>query len=57
VVYPAAGLINVAENSGAVIVEVNLEETPLSHLANYSYLGMAGEILPKIFNEYMKAAS
>jgi NAD-dependent deacetylase len=55
-VYPAAGLINVAENSGAVIVEVNIEETALSHLANYSFFGKAGEILPEILKE-LKAST
>ncbi len=50
VVYPAAGLINVAESSGATIVEINLEETPLSYLADYSLYGKAGEILPEILS-------
>jgi NAD-dependent deacetylase len=52
VVYPAAGLLNVAHSAGATIVEVNIEETALSHLANYSFYGKAGDILPQIFNEY-----
>jgi len=52
VVYPAAGLIYTAKASGAIIVEVNLEETDLSSSANYSYFGKAGEILPNIFEEY-----
>ena len=56
VVYPAAGLISVAENAGATIVEINVEETPLSHVANYTYFGKAGEILPLIFNEYKSLA-
>lgn len=57
VVYPAAGLISVAESSGATIVEVNLEETALSHLADFSYFGKAGEILPEIFSEYKSAVN
>jgi NAD-dependent deacetylase len=52
VVYPAAGLVYTAKVSGAVIVEVNLEETEISSSVNYSYFGTAGEILPKIFEEY-----
>jgi NAD-dependent protein deacetylase/lipoamidase len=52
VVYPAAGLINVAESSGASVVEVNLEKTALSYLADYSFYGKAGEILPEIFGKY-----
>jgi NAD-dependent deacetylase len=57
VVYPAAGLINVAENGSAVIVEVNIEETALSHLANYTFFGKAGEILPVIFKEFTDVQS
>lgn len=52
IVYPAAGLIYTAKASGATIVEINLEETDLTSSANYSYFGKAGEILPKIFDEY-----
>ncbi len=57
VVYPAAGLINVAENSGATIVEINIEETVLSHIADYSFFGRAAEILPEIFNEYRMSSN
>ncbi|MBT8378921.1 MAG: NAD-dependent deacylase [Ignavibacteria bacterium] len=56
VVYPAAGLINVAHTAGATIVEVNIEETALSHIANYTYTRKAGEILPQIFNDYSGSA-
>lgn len=52
VVYPAAGLIYTAKQSGATIVEVNIEETTLSSIANYSFFGKAGEILPRILEEY-----
>lgn len=52
VVFPAAGLVYTAKASGAVIVEVNLEETEISPSVNYSYFGKAGEILPKIFEEF-----
>jgi NAD-dependent deacetylase len=52
VVYPAAGLVYTAKQSGATIVEVNIEETPLSSIANYSFFGKAGEILPGILEEY-----
>ena len=57
VVYPAAGLIYTAKASGAIIVEVNLEETDLSSSANYSFFGKAGEILPRIFEEYKLSKS
>ena len=52
VVYPAAGLVYTAKQSGATIVEVNIEETALSSIANYSFFGKAGEILPRILEEY-----
>jgi len=52
VVYPAAGLVYTAKASGATIVEINIEETEISSSVNYSYFGKAGEILPRIFEEY-----
>ena len=52
VVYPAAGLVYTAKQSGSTIVEINIEETPLSSIAKYSFFGKAGEILPRILEEY-----
>jgi NAD-dependent deacetylase len=46
VVYPAAGLIPLAKSRGARVIEINLEETPLSPRVDWSYRGKAGEILP-----------
>lgn len=46
VVQPAALLPGIAKNSGAFVIEVNAEETPVSSLADDSYIGKAGEILP-----------
>jgi len=57
VVYPAAGLVYTAKASGAVIVEINIEETEISSSVNYSYFGKAGEILPRIFEEYKLKAN
>lgn len=45
-VYPAAGLWRVARAGGAVVVEVNPEETPLSGEADFVLRGAAGEVLP-----------
>jgi len=56
VVYPAAGLVYTAKASGATIVEINIEETEISSSVNYSYFGKAGEILPKILEEYKSRA-
>lgn len=45
-VYPAAGLPEVARSTGAYICEINPERTPLSSLCNEMLLGKAGEVLP-----------
>ena len=57
VVYPAAGLVFTAKASGATIVEINIKETEISSSVNYSYFGKAGEILPRIFEEYKLKAN
>ncbi|MFN3323472.1 MAG: SIR2 family NAD-dependent protein deacylase [Bryobacteraceae bacterium] len=48
VVYPAIGLVPIARSAGARVIEVNLEETPLSEELDCSLRGRAGEILPKL---------
>ncbi|MBN1274372.1 MAG: NAD-dependent deacylase [Candidatus Aminicenantes bacterium] len=48
VVQPAASLPFHALEEGAKVVEINLEPTPLTSSANFSFLGKAGEILPMI---------
>jgi NAD-dependent deacetylase len=48
VVYPAASLIYTARENGAYIVEVNIEETEISYIADQSFYGEAGKILPVI---------
>jgi NAD-dependent deacetylase len=45
-VYPAASLPEIARASGAYIVEINPEETPLSDLCDEVIKGKAGEVLP-----------
>lgn len=50
VVQPAAGLASVAKRGGAVVVEVNMERTPVSLLADFTLLGPSGEVLPMIEN-------
>ncbi len=54
VVYPAAGLVYSAKQSGSTIVEINIEETPFTSIADYSFFGKAGEILPAILADYKK---
>ena len=48
VVYPAASLTPLARRAGARVIEVNLEETPASGLADAHLRGAAGEVLPRI---------
>ena len=48
VVYPAAAIPEIARATGAYVVEVNPERTPLSDLCDEVLTGRAGEILPLI---------
>lgn len=54
VVYPAAGLVYTAKRSGSYIVEVNIEETEVSSIADISFFGEAGKVLPEILEEVKK---
>jgi NAD-dependent deacetylase len=47
-VFPAAQLPITALQSGAMVVEINKDPTPLSALATFSLLGRAGEVLPRL---------
>lgn len=53
-VYPAAGLPILAKQSGARIVEVNPNDTPLTPYVDFSIRGLAGELLPLILKEYKR---
>jgi NAD-dependent deacetylase len=46
-VYPAAGLPEIAKSAGAFVCEVNPEPTPLSPLCDETISGRAGEVLPQ----------
>ncbi len=49
VVHPAASLPFIAKQNGAKIIEINLEETPLTDgVADFSVFGEAGNLLPDI---------
>ena len=50
-VQPAASLALMAKNSGAIVVEVNAEETPLTPKVDYFLRGKSGEILPKLVEQ------
>jgi NAD-dependent deacetylase len=45
-VYPAAGLAEIAKRAGAFLVEINPEETPMTGFCDETIRGRAGEILP-----------
>lgn len=48
VVYPAAGLAQIAKASGARVIEINTAETPLSHRIGEFLQGPSGEVLPQL---------
>ena len=48
VVQPAASLPIVAKRSGAVIVEINMEETPISSYCDFVFRDSASKALPSI---------
>jgi NAD-dependent deacetylase len=48
IVYPAASLPLTARESGAYVVEINAETTPLSDIADETIIGKAGEILARL---------
>lgn len=47
-VYPAAALPYDARNTGAKVVEINPDETPLTKIADFSLRGKAGDVLPAL---------
>ena len=51
VVQPVASFASWAKGNGAKVVEVNLEPTPISELADVSLFGKSGEILPTLIEE------
>ncbi|MFO1407473.1 MAG: NAD-dependent deacylase [Steroidobacteraceae bacterium] len=48
VVYPAAGLVDIARTAGAVTVEVNPDRTDLSDSVDVRLGGPAGRLLPRL---------
>jgi NAD-dependent deacetylase len=51
VVFPAAELPRIAVANGAVTIEINLEDTPMSHLYEHKLRGKASEILAQLDKE------
>jgi NAD-dependent deacetylase len=48
VVYPAAGLAQLAKSSGARVVEINVAETPITNEIDQFLQGPSGELLPQL---------
>lgn len=48
VVQPAAALPLLAKKSGALLVEINVEETPLTPYVDFYFQGKSGVILPEL---------
>lgn len=49
-VYPAAALPGLTRKAGGKVIELNLEPTPLSAIADASRFGEAGTLLPSIWS-------
>src|SRR5207248_5750041 len=48
IVYPAAGLIDLAQSGGTKVIEVNLNTTEASSGVDIALHGPAGKILPEL---------
>jgi NAD-dependent deacetylase len=48
VVYPAAGLVEMAVRLGTPVIEVNPDRTPVTNAATVSLRGKSGEMLPRL---------
>jgi NAD-dependent protein deacetylase/lipoamidase len=53
-VYPAAGLPEIAKSAGAFVCEINPEPTPLSEVCDEVISGRAGEVLPQLATDLQK---
>ncbi|MCK5561748.1 MAG: NAD-dependent deacylase [Thermoplasmata archaeon] len=53
VVQPAASLPFIAKQNNAYLIEVNIEPTSVTYIADKSYFGKAGEVLPKLWDEFL----
>lgn len=50
VVYPAAGLVELAAQQGAAVIHLNPESQPIRFAQELSLVGTAGELLPQLVN-------
>lgn len=54
-VHPAASLATWARQAGACVIEINLEPTPLTDIADESLLGSAGQVLSALVEAWTRA--
>jgi NAD-dependent deacetylase len=52
VVFPAASLPAMAKEAGAYLVEINIERTEMSPMADEVLIGTSGELLPRLLQSY-----
>ena len=50
-VQPAASLAHTARQQGAIVIEINLDPTPLTSQVDFALHGKSGDILPKLVEE------
>lgn len=53
VVYPAAYIPITAKQNGAYLVEINISPTDITETVDLSFTGKSGEVLPKLFENYL----
>jgi len=51
VVEPAASLPRLAQQAGALVIEINPDRTPLTPLADFYLQGPSGEVLPRLVEQ------
>ncbi len=56
VVYPAASLPYIARDAGALLIEINLSDTPITSIADYVLRGKFGEVMPELTNAVIEKA-
>lgn len=56
-VYPAAGLPRLAAEAGAYVLEINVQRTPISGLADEVVLGAAGIVVPQLLSEVRRRSN
>lgn len=49
-VWPAAGLGELARQAGATVIEINIDATPLTDQSHFVVQGKSGEVLPELLN-------